>query len=231
MGVPIVRRSPMRPRAATENRRLFDRLGIVCVHVVGGCGAGKTSVLEAIIPRLQRELRIGVIEGDVGVSPDAERIAALGVPTVQALTDGLCHLSAHHVHHAATELPLHELDLLFVENVGSPTGPALDPLGEHLRLVVASIAAGDQFIVKYPALLRTAALVLLNKYDLLPNVTFDLEQALAGLNRTAPQAEVICTNARRAGGTDRAAGWLLGHVRARRMQRGRQLGDLVTTPS
>ncbi len=219
MSIPVVHHTPPNPGAARENRQRFDESGVVCVNLVGGAGCGKTSLLEAILPRIKTELKAGVLEGDLAATCDAERLSALGVPVVQVLTDGHCHLSADQVQRGMARLPLADLDLLIVENVGSPICPAWTDLGEHLRVAALSISAGHLLAEKYPLLFRDAGLVLLTKFDLLSYVDFDLDQTVRRLKRINPSAEIICTDTKNRVGIDRAAGWLLGYVRAQRMQR------------
>jgi len=174
MSIPVVRQTPTNPLAATENRRIFDELGVVCLHMVGGTGSGKTAVLERILPRLKSELRVGVVEGDLAATCDAQRVGACGVPVVQVLTDGHCHLEAAQVQRGMAELPLAALDLLIIEDVGSPVCPARVDLGEHVRVTVLA-TSGGQVALKYPQLVRGAALILLTKYDLRRSVDFDEE--------------------------------------------------------
>lgn len=214
MTIPIVRQAPRNPRAATENRRLLDATGIICLNFMGATGSGKTSILEAILPRLQAELNVGVIEGDLAATCDAQRIAALGVPVVQVLTDDQCHLSANQVQLGLGELPLDRLDLLIIENVGSLLCQARTDLGEHLRIAVLSIPGGEAVAAKYPLVFRDASLILLAKFDLLPHVDFDLEGTVRALGQINRQGEVICTDVKNRMGIDRVAGWLLGYVRA-----------------
>ena len=219
MSVPVVHQAPPNPRAAGENRRAFDALGVTCLNLLGPTGCGKTALLEAILPRIKDRLRVGVLEGDLASTCDAQRISALGVPVVQVLTDGRCHLAAHQVRQAMSELPLQDLDLLIIEGVGSPTCQAAADLGEHIRVAALSISAGDMVATKYPLLFRDAAVILVTKYDLLPHVDFDLSGTVQGLKRLNPTAEIICTDTKNRVGIDRLAGWLLGYVRAQRGQR------------
>lgn len=229
MTIPIVHQAPVNPLAASENRQTFDALDIICVNLIGASGAGRTSLLEAIIPRLKAQLRIGVIEGDLAATCDAQRLSRLGVPVVQALTDGGCHLRAAQVQMALSELPLTSLDLIFIENADCLLGQANTDLGEHLRLAILSVAGGDAVIRKYPLVFRDAALVLLTKCDLLREVDFDLDVAVRTLMQANPRGEVICTDTRRRIGIDRVAGWLLGYVRAQRMRRlGGRSGSTLT---
>lgn len=219
MTIPVVHQSPRNPRAAIENRRTFDAAGVVCVNLTGAAGTGKTSLLEAILPRIRDKLRVGVITSDLATTRDAQRLAPLGVPVVQLLTDGACHLRADHVRHALAEMPLHELELLLIENVGSLVCQARNDLGEHARVALLSATGGDGAATKHPAAFATAALILLTKCDLLGHVEFDVEQTLNRLRRVNPYAEIVYTDTRKRVGIDRVAGWLLGYVRAHHVER------------
>jgi hydrogenase nickel incorporation protein HypB len=214
MTIPVVRQAPPNPRAAIENRRTFDSAGVICMNLIGAPGCGKTSILEAILPRIRTELRVGVIEGDLGPAGDGQRIGAAGVPVVQVLTDSQGRLGAHHVRQALDELALAKLDLVIVENTGGLVPQAGTDLGEHFRVAVLAVSAGHAIATKYPMLLRGAALILLTKYDLLPHVDFDTESTLRLLERVNPAAEIICTDTKKRVGIDRLAGWLSGYVRA-----------------
>jgi len=177
-------------RAAQDNRRRFDECGVCCINLLGGPGSGKTTLLEALIPRLA-PLRVAVVEGDLETTRDAERIAALGVPAVQVLTEGGCHLTAAAVAEALARLDLSSLDLLIIENVGNPICPANYDLGEHARIALLSVAEGDDKPAKYPLLFRGASLVVLTKCDLLPHVRFDARRAVESLARISPQTKVV----------------------------------------
>lgn len=183
-------------RAAEENRAQFDANGVWCVNLLGGAGCGKTALLEAILPELSSDLRVGVLEGDLTTTRDAERIAALNVPVVQLLTEGGCHLTATHVQRATDSLDLDDLDLLIIENVGNPICPANFDLGEHVRIAVLSIAEGDDKPSKYPLLFRRAGLITLSKCDLSSRVDFDTDKATEDLLRINPNAEIIETSIR-----------------------------------
>ncbi|MEK6643126.1 MAG: hydrogenase nickel incorporation protein HypB, partial [Planctomycetota bacterium] len=149
--------------AASENRVLLDQHGVTCINLLGGAGCGKTSLLEAVLPMLRKSLRVAVLEGDLATTRDAERIARLDVPVVQLLTDGGCHLNATLVRHALDRVPLANLDMVIIENVGNPICPANFDLGEHERISVLSVAEGDDKPVKYPLLFKNASLVVLTK--------------------------------------------------------------------
>jgi hydrogenase nickel incorporation protein HypB len=201
--------------AAAENRELFDRHGVRCINLLGGAGSGKTSILEAVLPQVKAAKRVAVLEGDVETTRDAERIAHLGVPVVQLLTEGGCHLNATIVRHALDKLDLDGLDLLLVENVGNPICPANFDLGEHLRVSVLSVTEGDDKPSKYPLLFKSVAAVLITKCDLLEYTNFDIEQAEQDLKRVNPQAKVLRTAARGGEGVDALAAWILGQAGGR----------------
>lgn len=195
-------------RAAEQNRAQFDRLGIACVNILGGAGSGKTATLESIVPLLASHLRIGVLEGDLATTRDAERIAALGVPVVQLLTDGGCHLNATLVQHGLETLMQHALDLVIIENVGNPICPANFDLGEHLRISILSVTEGDDKPQKYPHLFKDVRGVLITKCDLLPHVDFDVARAEADIRRLTPEAAIFETSSRSGIGIGNAAAWL-----------------------
>jgi len=217
MTIPIVRQAPRNPRAASENRQILDSAGVTCLNLIGATGSGKTSILEAILPRISTELRVGVLEGDLETTRDAQRIGALGVPVVQVLSDGQCHLSADQLQRGLAELPLEQLDLVIVESVGGLCQEA-SYLGEHLRGALLCIAGGHAVAEKHPRLFRDADLILLTKYDLLPHVEFDLDLTLQALRQVNPRGEIICTDTRNRLGIGRLAGWLLGYARAQSMR-------------
>src|SRR5215212_10078196 len=154
---------------ATANRADFDRAGVRVVNLMSAPGAGKTALLERVVADLPG-VRVGVLEGDVQGSLDADRLAALHVPVAQLNTDpgfgGECHLDANMVRSALPELPLGEIDLLVVENVGNLVWPAEFRVGEHVRVMVSAVTEGEDKPLKYPLMFRACELVLINKIDL-----------------------------------------------------------------
>jgi hydrogenase nickel incorporation protein HypB len=180
---------------ALENRKLLDAKGVLAVNVMASPGAGKTSLILRTIEALKDTLRIGVIEGDVAGRVDADRVAETGTPVVQINTGGGCHLDAPQVRGALEQLPLDEIDLLFIENVGNLICPTGFALGEHINMMIAHVAEGHDKPIKYPGMFTMVDALVLNKTDLKPYLDFDSEQfrtAVRALNAEAPLFEVSC---------------------------------------
>ncbi len=171
---------------ALRNRQRFDSSGIFAITLSGSPGGGKTSLLECAIPKLQLFLRVGVVEGDIETDQDGRRIAALGCPVTQIVTAGTCHLDAGMVGRALNEMPMDDLDLLFIENVGNLVCPASYSLGEHALVVVISTTEGEDKPLKYPAMFRKADAMVLNKLDLSPYVNVDPAAVEAYARRVRP---------------------------------------------
>jgi hydrogenase nickel incorporation protein HypB len=184
---------------AEANRADFDRSGVKVINLMSAPGAGKTRLLERAFEQAG-ENRVGVLEGDVRGSLDADRLSLLHVPVVQINTDpafgGECHLDANMVRSAIPEIPLDEIDLLVVENVGNLVCPAEFRVGEHRRWMISSVTEGEDKPLKYPLMFRSCDLVVINKIDLLPHTDFSVERFLANLERVNPEAETIQTSAR-----------------------------------
>src|SRR6059058_1768406 len=174
---------------ARANRDDFDRHGVVVANLMGAPGAGKTALLERVLRGLGG-VRAGVLEGDVQGSLDADRLASLHVPVTQLNTDagfgGECHLDANMVRSALPSLPLDELDLLIVENVGNLVCPAEFRIGEDHRVMVASVTEGEDKPLKYPLMFRACELVVVNKVDLLEHLDYDLDRFLYHLEAVHP---------------------------------------------
>ena len=196
MKIEVLKRSivEQNDNAAQENRSLLDENGVVAVNIMGGAGCGKTTLLEQIIPQLPSDLAAAVLEGDIATTKDAARIARLHVPVIQLLTEGGCHLSAALVGEGLKRLPLRDIDLLFIENVGNPICPANFDLGENLRIAVLSVTEGDDKPAKYPYLYKIAHLVVVTKFDLLEMTDFDLNRALTAIHALDADKEVLSTS-------------------------------------
>jgi hydrogenase nickel incorporation protein HypB len=201
---------------ALENRQELDRLGVLAVGLVSAPGSGKTSLLERTLGALSGDLRLAVIEGDVQTDRDARRIDALGVPAVQIVTNGTCHLEAKMVQEAMAKVPLAGLDILFVENVGNLVCPASYDLGEHLRVVLTSTTEGEDKPLKYPAMFRRAQVLVINKIDLLPHLDYDMAEARKFAREVSPDLVVFETSCRTGEGLEAWTGYLRDQLRERR---------------
>ncbi|MBS4727595.1 hydrogenase nickel incorporation protein HypB [Mycobacterium sp. SM1] len=208
-------------QTAAANRRDFDNAGVAAVNLMSSPGAGKTAVLQATLRRLQGQVRIGVIEGDIETSLDADRLDGFGAAVALINTangfGGECHLDAPMVRSAVPRLPLSELDLVIIENVGNLVCPAEFEVGEHARAMVYSVTEGEEKPLKYPVMFRSADVVLVNKVDLIPHLDFDTQLFYANLRAVNPRATVIETSARTGLGLDAWCDWLLAMRAARGM--------------
>ena len=215
--VPVVRDIlEANERLAEDNRRIFRQAGLLVINLMSGPGAGKTSLLERTIEALQDEIRIGVIEGDIQSSYDAERISQKGVQVVQLNTGGACHLDGNMIKSSLDALDLDTLDLLVVENVGNLVCPAEFNVGEDMKAMILSVPEGDDKPLKYPLMFQESRALLINKIDLLPYVNCDVgkirERALQ-LNANLEIFEISC---RTGEGLDGWADWLRQQVSARK---------------
>ena len=163
-------------RIAEENRRIFKEAGLFVINLMSAPGAGKTTLLEKTIRALSGKVKIGVIEGDITGSDDAERIFSTGTPVVQINTGGACHLDANMISEVINELPLKDLDMLVIENVGNLVCPAEFDVGEGIKVMILSITDGHDKPLKYPLMFKEASVLLLNKIDLLPYMDIDIDK-------------------------------------------------------
>jgi len=195
-------------RLAEVNRKQFDAAKVRVVNLMSAPGAGKTTLLEKTVAGLGKEKRIGVVEGDIQTSIDAERIERAGAKAVQINTDGACHLDASMVAAAVAKLDLSALDLLIVENVGNLVCPAEFYVGEHAKAMVLSLAEGDDKPLKYPLMFKESRVLLINKMDLRPYVNADpdrIEQAARSIN---PDIKTIRVSCRTGEGLEEWYSWL-----------------------
>lgn len=183
-------------RLAERNRGIFEAHGILVLNIVSSPGSGKTALLEKTLSASDSGLRMAVIVGDLATENDANRLRRHGALAIQIQTGTVCHLDAHMIHHAIEQLPLHDLDLIFIENVGNLVCPAAFDLGEDARIVVTSVTEGEDKPQKYPSIFQDAAFVLLNKIDLSAACAFDRETAMHHIREAAPGAEIIEISAR-----------------------------------
>ncbi len=178
-------------RLAARNRDLFTTCQLLVLNLVSSPGSGKTSILERTLTDLNNRLTFTVLEGDQQTENDAERIAATGVPVKQINTGTGCHLDAHMIGHGVEHFDLESADILMIENVGNLVCPASFDLGEDHKVAVLSVTEGEDKPLKYPQMFQAADLMLINKIDLLPHLSFDIEQCKAYALQVNPQIKIM----------------------------------------
>ncbi len=195
---------------AAEIRQALAARGIRALNVMSAPGAGKTTLLERTIERLRGRLSIGVVEGDIETSADAERIEAAGAQeTVQINTRGACHLEAHMIRDALAQIDLSRVNLLFIENIGNLVCPATWELGEEARVVITSTTEGDEKPAKYPQMFAVAQALVINKLDLLPYVDYDIEKVKRQALAINPRLRIFEVSCRTGDGLDAWCDWLM----------------------
>ncbi|MBP1654160.1 MAG: hydrogenase accessory protein HypB [Bacteroidetes bacterium] len=199
---------------ARQNRELLERHGILALNLVSSPGAGKTSILERMLERITGRIPIAVIEGDVQTDLDARRVARYGVPAVQIVTRGGCHLEANLVRDALAGLSLAGLRILIIENVGNLVCPSNYDLGEAFKVVVASTTEGDDKPLKYPAMFRNASVLIINKIDLLPYVASSVDTLQSNALSINPSLTVFRTSCTTGEGIDAWCEWLIARASA-----------------
>ncbi len=177
---------------AEHNRQHFNRNGVLGINLMSSPGSGKTTLLEYMSD--VADFKYGVVEGDLETSKDADRLKAKGIPAMQIQTGSACHLDAFMVHKGLHDMPLDDLDVCFVENVGNLVCPASYDVGTHLNIVLVSVPEGEDKIAKYPVMFRQADLVLITKTDLLPHFKYDIENEKAEARRIKPNVDILEVN-------------------------------------
>ena len=195
-------------RIAAELRQRFAEHGILCLNLVSSPGAGKTALLEGTLGAFPRDQRVAVLTGDIQTDSDAVRLARFGFPVRQITTGGTCHLDAHMIEKALADWRLEDLDLLFIENVGNLVCPSSYDLGEAAKVVVLSVAEGEEKPLKYPSMFIRSELLILNKIDLLPYVPFDLAKARQNAQKVHPGIEMLEVSCVTGEGLPQWQGWL-----------------------
>ena len=203
-------------RIAQENRAIFDEKGLMVINLMSSPGAGKTCLLEKTINALKDDLRIGVIEGDVQSSQDAERIAKSGIPVVQINTGGACHLDGNMIRDTFQEFNFDALDLLVVENVGNLVCPAEFKVGEDFKAMILSVTEGDDKPAKYPLMFRESKVLLINKIDLLPYVDCSIEKIRKEALKINPHMTMFEISCKTGEGLEAWYAWLKQETKSRR---------------
>jgi hydrogenase nickel incorporation protein HypB len=193
---------------AARNRALFAEKAVLALNLVSSPGSGKTSLLCRTVIDLKDKLALAVIEGDQQTSFDADRIRATGVPALQVNTGKGCHLDAHMIGHSLETLALPEDGVLFIENVGNLVCPAGFDLGEAAKVVILSVTEGEDKPLKYPDMFAAAELMILNKVDLLPHLSFDVERCIAFARKVNPKVQVIKLSATSGEGLEQWYAWI-----------------------
>ena len=202
---------------AQRNQRMLDEHDILAVNLMSTPGAGKTSLILQTLSTLKEKTKIAVIEGDIASSLDADRVSKEGIPVVQINTAGGCHLDANMTENALKTLPLDDIDLLLIENVGNLVCPAELSLGEHKRVMLSSLPEGDDKPHKYPLMFTEANVVLINRIDLVPYLEFDMptfHKVVTGLNPTVKIFPVSCKTG---AGLAEWRSWLLAEISRRKV--------------
>lgn len=194
--------------AAKCNRETFIKNRTLVINLMSSPGAGKTTLLEETVKILASEFNIAVIEGDLATDRDAERLRSLGVKTVQINTVGGCHLDARMIAKTLPEFQLESIDILFIENIGNLVCPSGYDLGQNYKVVILSVPEGNDKIPKYPVMFRRTDLTVINKIDLLPYVSFNLEEAKKDLNTINPQAQFRILSAQTGEGMEDWINWI-----------------------
>ncbi|MDD3323838.1 MAG: hydrogenase nickel incorporation protein HypB [Sulfurospirillaceae bacterium] len=193
-------------KEANHNREHFEEHGVLAINLMSSPGSGKTTLLEATIDT--KEIKLGVIEGDLETNQDADRIIAKGAPAHQISTGQACHLDAFMVHDGLHHLPIDGLDVVFIENVGNLVCPASYDVGAHLNIVLLSVPEGDDKPAKYPVMFRSADLLLITKCDLLPYFDFSVEKATKEARKLNPKVDIIEIDSKSGKGIDKWISYL-----------------------
>ncbi len=205
---------------ASQNQRLLDEYKVFAINIMSSPGAGKTSLILQTIARLKDKLRIGVVEGDFASTIDADKVKDEAAAVVQITTRNMseqCALIANMVSHALKCLPLGDIDLLLIENVGNLLCPAEFVLGEHRRVVISSLPEGDDKPIKYPVIFADADAVVINKLDFLPYVDFDIAAFEKAIKRLNPGVKILQVSCKTGAGIENWCSWLLDELKANRI--------------
>jgi len=201
-------------RIAEQNKEIFKKHGLMVLNLMSSPGAGKTTLLEKTIESLKDDIHMGIIEGDIQSSQDAERIAAKGIPVVQINTGGACHLDGNMIRDTFGEFDFQALDLLVVENVGNLVCPAEFKVGEDFKVMILSVTEGDDKPLKYPLMFHESTVLLINKIDLLPYVDCSLDKIKEDSLKINPDLTIFEVSCKTGEGLDGWFGWLRERVQS-----------------
>lgn len=201
-------------RIAQDNKRVFNSMGVYVINLMSSPGAGKTSLLERTINELDGRLKVGVIEGDITGTDDAARINALGIPVVQINTGSACHLDANMINEVLGDLPLNDLDIVFIENVGNLVCPAEFNVGEDIKTMVLSLPEGDDKPLKYPLMFQESDVLIINKIDLKPFLGVSIEKIKSDALSLNPSIRIFEVSCKTGEGIDEWAKWLHSTLKA-----------------
>ncbi|ACI20828.1 MULTISPECIES: hydrogenase nickel incorporation protein HypB [Thermodesulfovibrio] len=199
-------------RIAEENKKMFKEAGVYVINLMSSPGAGKTSLLEKTISVIKDKVKVGVIEGDITGTNDAERIDRLGVPVVQINTEGACHLDANMIADAAKDLPLKDLDLLFIENVGNLVCPAEFKVGEDVKVMILSLTEGDDKPLKYPLMFQESSVLIINKIDLKDLLDVSVDKIKKDAQFLNPKIKIFEVSCKTGQGIDEWTNWLMTNI-------------------
>lgn len=199
-------------RIAEENKKMFKEAGVYVINLMSSPGAGKTSLLEKTISAIKNKVKVGVIEGDITGTNDAERIDRLGVPVVQINTEGACHLDANMIADAVKDLPLKDLDLLFIENVGNLVCPAEFKVGEDVKVMILSLTEGDDKPLKYPLMFQESSVLIINKIDLKDLLDVSVDKIKKDAQFLNPKIKIFEVSCKTGQGIDEWTSWLLTNI-------------------
>lgn len=215
--VPVIRNIlEANDRIAQDNEARFARAGVFVLNLMSSPGAGKTTLLERTVERLASKIRIGVIEGDIQSSVDAERIASHGIKSVQINTGGACHLDSNMIRNAVEEFDLDTIDLLVVENVGNLVCPAEFKVGEDMKAMLLSVTEGDDKPLKYPLMFQESRALVINKIDLLPYVNCSVDRIEERARALREDIEIFQVSCTKGDGLDDWTEWLRTQVTNKR---------------
>jgi len=200
---------------ARSNREAFVKMGATVFNLMSAPGAGKTTLLKTALKKLKSDYKIGVIEGDIATTLDAEQIEKIGIPVVQINTGGACHLDANMIRNAYSEFKGKKLDIIIIENVGNLVCPAEFKVGEDYKIMIHSITEGEDKPLKYPLMFKESSLLLISKIDLQPHLSVDIAKIKSDAKKLNPDIDIIEVSSKTGEGIDKFIKWIKSHLRKR----------------